>query len=194
MRRITLAAMTTVSGLVLLFSYHTSRNEHASTSLASGEGLGVTGESTTPDGAAMAPLDPTPGATGEAASADPSVEPTAPAATSSSPSVQLQAAPAPTKTTTTAVTKRYLGAAIDTRYGPVQVQITVRSGKIIRADVTQVPMNNGHDRELNTYAVPLLNAAAVTWQTADLQSVSGATYTSEGYKQSLQSAIDKAGL
>lgn len=191
MRRIAVAVMTTISGLVLLFSYHTSRNEHASTALASG--AGITEESATPDGAAAAPLDPTPEVSDDpTASLEPSVEPTAEPSPSTSPSPKLQAAPKPTKTTATA--KNYLGDAVDTHYGPVQVRITVRAKKIVKADVTQVPMDNPRDVEINTYAVPLLNAAAVKWQTADLQSVSGATFTSDGYKQSLQSAIDKAGL
>ena len=84
--------------------------------------------------------------------------------------------------------------AVDTEYGPVQVKITVASGKITKVAVTQVPMSSGHDQRINSYAVPLLNAAAQKWQTSDLQSVSGATITSEAYKRSLQSAIDKAHL
>jgi uncharacterized protein with FMN-binding domain len=192
MRRIAVAVMTTISGLVLLFSYHTSRNEHASTSLASG--AGITEEPATPDTAAAAPLDPSPEATEDPTpSLEPSAEPTSEPSSPGSPSPKLQAAPKPTKTTTAAA-KNYLGDAVDTHYGPVQVRITVRAKKIVKAGVTQVPMDNPRDVEINTYAVPLLDAAAVRWQTADLQSVSGATFTSDGYKQSLQSAIDKAGL
>ena len=83
---------------------------------------------------------------------------------------------------------------MQTRWGPVQVQITVECGQIRVADVLQVPMANHHDQQINSRAVPILNAEAVDAQSADIDMVSGATDTSEGYLSSLQSAIDKAGL
>jgi uncharacterized protein with FMN-binding domain len=74
------------------------------------------------------------------------------------------------------------------------VQITVQNGKITAADVLQVPSENPKDQEINSYAVPILNSEAVSAQSADIDMVSGATVTSEGYLQSLQSAIDAANL
>jgi uncharacterized protein with FMN-binding domain len=74
------------------------------------------------------------------------------------------------------------------------VRITVTKGKITDAEVTQVPWSNHRDQEINGYAVPILNSEAVDAQSADIDMVSGATYTSEGYIGSLQSAIDQAGL
>jgi uncharacterized protein with FMN-binding domain len=68
---------------------------------------------------------------------------------------------------------------VDTRWGPVQVQITVTNGKITTAQALVYPQENGRDQEINAYAVPQL---------------SGATVTSDGYIQSLQSAVDKAHL
>ena len=76
----------------------------------------------------------------------------------------------------------------------MQVQITVEGGKVTAADVLQVPMANHHDQQINSYAVPILNAEVVDAQNADIDMVSGATDTSEGYLSSLQSALDKAGL
>jgi uncharacterized protein with FMN-binding domain len=88
----------------------------------------------------------------------------------------------------------YDGDAAQTRWGPVQVQITVEDGRVTAADVLQVPMANHHDQQINSYAVPILNAEVVDAQSAEIDMVSGATDTSEGYLSSLQSAIDRAGL
>jgi uncharacterized protein with FMN-binding domain len=86
------------------------------------------------------------------------------------------------------------GDAVSTRYGDVQVQITVTDGKITAADVTQVPWRDHKDQEINSRAVPILNDEAVSAQSSSIDMVSGATFTSEGYVQSLQSALDRAGL
>lgn len=88
----------------------------------------------------------------------------------------------------------YSGDTVQTRWGPVQVQITVEAGRISAADVLQVPSENPKDQMINGYAVPVLNDEAVQAQSADIDMVSGATVTSEGYVRSLQSAIDQANL
>jgi uncharacterized protein with FMN-binding domain len=84
------------------------------------------------------------------------------------------------------------GDAAQTRYGPVQVRITVNGGRITRAEAVQAPRGGQSDR-ITSDAVPKLNRAAVAGGNADIDAVSGATYTSAGYKQSLQSALDRAG-
>ena len=81
-----------------------------------------------------------------------------------------------------------------TQWGPVQVQLTVAGGKITAADVLQVPSGNQRDEEINSYAVPVLNQEVLAAQNANIDMVSGATVTSDGYIQSLQSALDQAGL
>lgn len=86
------------------------------------------------------------------------------------------------------------GDAVDTRWGPVQVQITVSGGKVTAAQAVVYPSGNPRDQEINAYALPILNQEAVGATTAGIDSVSGATVTSSGYQQSLQSALDKAGL
>jgi uncharacterized protein with FMN-binding domain len=88
----------------------------------------------------------------------------------------------------------FTGDAVDTRWGPVQVEITVEGGKVASVRTVQVPANNTRDVEINDYAVPILNQEAVQAGTADIDAVSGATVTSEGYIGSLQSALDKAHL
>ncbi|WP_432101007.1 FMN-binding protein [Streptomyces sp. WAC 04229] len=82
------------------------------------------------------------------------------------------------------------GDAADTQYGPVQVRLTVSGGKITGAEAVQAP-KGGQSDQVTDNAVPKLNQAAVSAGTADIDAVSGATYTSAGYKQSLQSALDK---
>ena len=91
-------------------------------------------------------------------------------------------------------TKPVTGDSADTRYGPVQVKITVTNGKVTAAQAVDYPMNDPRDQEINSYAIPQLNSEAVAASSAQIDTVSGATYTSEGYVTSLQSALDKAGI
>ncbi|MFF0267572.1 FMN-binding protein [Kribbella sp. NPDC004536] len=83
---------------------------------------------------------------------------------------------------------------MDTQYGPVQVQITVRGGRIVDAHAVQHPSGDGQTDRINGYAVPQLNHEAIAAQNAHIDTVSGATFTSGGYRQSLQSALDAAHL
>lgn len=88
----------------------------------------------------------------------------------------------------------YTGSVVQTRWGPVQVAITVSNGRIVSASAVQVPHDNSHDAEVNGYAVPVLNAETVRAQSAQIDTVSGATVTSGGYVGSLQAALDAAHL
>ncbi len=160
MRRIAVAIMGTISGLVLLFSYHTSTSSR----------MAVSG-GTTVAGA------------GTATRSGPSTASPAPA----TPAPAASAAPAASSGT-------FTGSSVDTRWGAVQVQITVQGGTITRAQAVEYPQNNGRDQQINAYAVPTLNQEVVTAQSAKIDAVSGATVTSDGYLQSLQSAIDQAHL
>ena len=88
----------------------------------------------------------------------------------------------------------FKGSIVQTQFGPVQVEIVVQNGKITSATAIKYPSANQRDVLIANYAVPTLNAEAVQAQSANISMVSGATYTSDGYLQSLQSAIDKAHL
>jgi uncharacterized protein with FMN-binding domain len=70
----------------------------------------------------------------------------------------------------------------------------VQNGKITKAQAIQYPQENPRDQQINAYAVPQLNQEVVQKQNAGIDAVSGATVTSNGYIQSLQSAIDQAHL
>ncbi|MEU3891219.1 FMN-binding protein [Streptomyces sp. NPDC029041] len=91
-----------------------------------------------------------------------------------------------------ATTRTLTGKAAQTQYGPVQVRVTVAGGKITKAEAVQAP-KGGRSDQITSSSVPRLNQAAVAAGTAQIDAVSGATYTSAGYKQSLQSALDQAG-
>ncbi|MEU8512012.1 FMN-binding protein [Kitasatospora sp. NPDC048722] len=99
----------------------------------------------------------------------------------------------PAQASDTSGTRAITGDSVDTRYGPVQVKVTLAGKKITRIDVVKYPTESGRDRSINSYALPVLNQEAVAAQSAAIDVVSGATYTSDGYTRSLQSALDKAG-
>ena len=88
----------------------------------------------------------------------------------------------------------YTGDSASTRWGPVQVQITVADGTVTAVDVVDYPSGNGKDQQINARALPVLVQETLDAQSADIDMVSGATVTSEGYLESLQSALDEAGL
>jgi uncharacterized protein with FMN-binding domain len=106
------------------------------------------------------------------------------------------AAPAPSTGTTpaTGTGTTFTGTVAQTRWGPVQVAITVADGRITGITVPQYPDGNGKDEQINASALPELTKETLSAQSADIDVVSGATVTSEGYLTSLQSALDQAGL
>jgi uncharacterized protein with FMN-binding domain len=86
------------------------------------------------------------------------------------------------------------GAVASTRWGPVQVKITTNGTKITAVSVPQYPNGNPRDQEINAQALPILVQETLNQKSADVDMVSGATVTSVGYRESLQSAIDQANL
>jgi uncharacterized protein with FMN-binding domain len=103
------------------------------------------------------------------------------------------ATPAPTSESgTTSGGKTYSGSVAQTRWGPVQVIITVSGGKITDVSVPTYPNGNHRDEEINAYALPILTQQTLSAQNANIDTVSGATVTSDGYKESLQAALDAA--
>jgi uncharacterized protein with FMN-binding domain len=95
---------------------------------------------------------------------------------------------------TSATSTTFTGTAASTRYGPVQVQITVSGGQVTDVEVVEYPDSDGRDQQINARALPILVSETRDAQGSDIDMVSGATYTSEGYLASLQSALDQAGL
>ncbi|GGR81170.1 FMN-binding protein [Micromonospora fulviviridis] len=169
MRRITIWLLSTVAALVLLFSYKTSTMGAGgeSSAIASGsDGAGSGSSWTGTDDGSGSSSGGTSSNDGDTSSGN---------GTSSGGGTAT-------------------GSVAQTRWGPVQVRITVSNGKITDVTAVQVPDGNHRDQEINDYAVPILRQEALDAQSAQIDTVSGATVTSDGYRESLQSAIDAAHL
>jgi FMN-binding domain len=82
------------------------------------------------------------------------------------------------------------GHVANTVYGPVQIQLVMRNGKVVKVAVLRQPMNTINDIRIGDFAFPKLIGETLATQTAKIDAVSGASYTSAGYIQSLQSALD----
>ncbi len=115
------------------------------------------------------------------------------AATNPAPAATQTAAPAPTQTQAAiGVTGTFAGPAIFVNYGTVQVQITVKDGKITDATALQAP--SGRNDRYTNMALPVLKKQTLAAQSDAIQGASGASYTSYGWFKSLQGALAKAGL
>jgi uncharacterized protein with FMN-binding domain len=101
---------------------------------------------------------------------------------------------ASTSTPSTASSRTATGDAVDTPYGDAQVRVTVRNGRITRIEALRLQGNDPRSVEISTSAEPILRQEALRAQSAAIDAVSGATFTSESYVQSLQSALDKLGF
>jgi uncharacterized protein with FMN-binding domain len=84
------------------------------------------------------------------------------------------------------------GDVVSTPYGPVQVEVTVRADRIIHVRALATPSGNGQTEQINSYAIPQLDQETLAAQSSQIDTVSGASFTSDGYRQSLQSALDAA--
>ena len=109
---------------------------------------------------------------------------------SGAPSSKPSSAPG----TTAASSRTLVGQAVQTQYGVVQVEATVQGSRIANVKFLQLTAFDGHSQQINSYAAPILLQQTLTAQSSQIDGVSGASYTSAGYVQSLQSALDQAGL
>ena len=153
-------------------------------SLAIGGGAMAT---STPTAVATAVDSPTPTATktkGTATKKATASKDATPAATASAPATQA-AAPQ-------GVNGTFSGPSVNVNYGNVQVQITVKDGKIVDATALQAP--SGRNDRWTNMALPILKKQTLAAQSASIQGASGASYTSYGWYTSLQGALSKAGL
>jgi len=164
MKKIVYSLLVTVTAVVLLFSYKTS-----------------------PDPAQPPTDNPVP------------PDPATPTTQTPRPTDHVQPTPTPTPTPSPTAPAGpadglYTGASANTRYGPVQVQITVEGGVMTKSDAVVYPDRDPRDISINRVAIPILNDEAVAAQSAKIQMVTGATFTSRGYITSLQDALDQAGI
>jgi len=134
------------------------------------------------------------------ATASKSATPAASASSNSNSGTVATADPTPTATKTTAapapvskgVSGTFTGPTVNVNYGNVQVQITVKDGKIVDATALQAP--SGRNDRWTNMALPILKKQTLAAQSANIQGASGASYTSYGWYTSLQGALAKAGL
>ena len=188
-RRFFLIAGGTIGGLGTVLSI-TPPQFGATTGLALGTGGSLAG------GTTATPLaSPTPASTTKATSPPtkkPKKKPTGGTkATTPSPA----STPTPVSTPKPAgVSGTFTGANGNTQFGPVQVQITVVNGKITNAIALTYPTGSFRDQQINQQAIPYLIQETLAAQSANIQGVGGASYTSQGWVNSLQSALAKAGL
>jgi len=99
-------------------------------------------------------------------------------------------------TSDTTSTSTATGDAVDIGrgYGTIQLEVTVDSGRIVDITALAVPENDGHSARISQQAVPMLVQQALNAQSADIAGISGATYTSLGFVQSLKSALAQVGM
>ena len=197
MRRAVLTLGGTIAGLAALLSFKT----HPLSS-----GVYAAGTPGTSAPAAGEPGSPAaasgPGSAAAAGPAAPAAAPATPAAStapadSAAPSATRVAAPAstvgkPSGTAGSAATRTVTGAAANTQYGPMQVQVTLVGQRITKVTVLQQTNVGARSEQIDSTAIPQLTSETLTAQSARIDAVSGASYTSAGYIQSLQSALDKA--
>jgi len=93
---------------------------------------------------------------------------------------------------TSAGSGTFAGETMETRFGPIQVQVTLQSGKIVDVVELQVPNDRRRSIAINNAAGPILREEVLQAQSANIDTVSGATVTSDAYAQSLQAALDQA--
>ena len=173
-KRGAVALITTLCALVLLFTFKT-----PSSSAGLGTAFGATSGTTT---SVQTP----------AVTANSGVTTTT-GTTTTGGTTGTTATATPTATTTSTANTVVTGTAVSFRYGTVQVQVTVSNGAITDVTTLQAP-GDGHSGQISQYAVPILQSEALSAKSAQIDLVSGATYTSEAYAQSLQSALDQAGI
>jgi uncharacterized protein with FMN-binding domain len=170
-KRAIVALVTTALALVLLFSFKT---PDAPARVAAGNGNGPPAATARPAGVTAAPTRPPTGQGGNGSS---------------------KASPTPASTKAPAgglASGTVTGPEIDTRYGLVQVQVTIANGKVTDITATELPYDRSRSAEISQYAEPILRSEALTAQSAQIDLVSGATYTSIAYARSLQAALDQA--
>ena len=122
--------------------------------------------------------------------------------TSTKPAATKKATPAATKKATAAATQpaaagasgTFTGSTVNTRFGPVQVQVTVSNGKITAAKALQFPNNDFRSQSISSQAIPYLIQETLAANSSNIQGVGGASYTSQGWYDSLVSALAKAGM
>jgi len=113
----------------------------------------------------------------------------APADTSTS---TAGATPPPVSAPPASAPRTVTGAVVSNRYGDVQVAVVLNGNQIVDVKALQMPFDRSRSKDISDQAAPLLHDEVIAAQSAQIDTIGGATYTSGSYAQSLQSALDKA--
>ncbi|HEY5455916.1 MAG TPA: FMN-binding protein [Acidothermaceae bacterium] len=191
MRRFGSVFVATVTGLVVLLSFKTTPAKAPRPVALSGS---TPGASAVPD--SSTPASSAPASSVPASSPQPSLT-TPTSAAAIAPSASAVTPPPKPTPKPSSTTKTVTGSAVTVGegrrvFGVVQVRLTLTNGKITAVDPVQVPQNDGHSQDLSSYSIPKLSQQVLSAQSASIDAVSGATYTSEAYAQSVQAALDAA--
>jgi uncharacterized protein with FMN-binding domain len=122
------------------------------------------------------------------------VVPNRPSASAPPPPGPSSSTTSPSTAGTTTGPRQIDGPVVSNRYGNVQVRITVDGGQLVDVKALQLPQDRERSAQISSFAGPALRAEALKAQSAKIHVVSGATYTSGSYAQSLQAALDRAGI
>jgi uncharacterized protein with FMN-binding domain len=101
---------------------------------------------------------------------------------------------ASTSRTTSSATRSATGTDVDFQYGDIELKVTMSGSKITSVSVARLNVTDPRSQEIDQQAIPLLTQEVLSAQSANINAVSGASYTSQAYEQSLQSALDKLGV
>lgn len=88
-------------------------------------------------------------------------------------------------------TRSAVGEAVSFQYGELQVKVTEHAGRITNVSIARFDISDPHSQSIDEYAVPRLRQEVISAQSAHIDGISGASYTSQAYGQSVQSALDK---
>ena len=190
MKRALLIAGGTIGGLGVVLSV-TPPNFGTSSGL--GGGIKTNGSTATPTTSPTTPAT-TPATTTPTNQATTSATPTATPKTTKTTKTTKKATPAATKPAPTGVSGVFTGAVSQTQFGPVEVQITVKNGKITAAKGLQYPNNDFRSQSISKQAIPFLVQETIAASSSNIQGVGGASYTSQGWYDSLVSALAQAGM
>lgn len=126
--------------------------------------------------------------------APPTADPNTDSGNGASPTTSPPRTAPPTTRPPSSASRSVDGPVVDTRYGPVQVEVILQGGRITDLKALEYPSEARRSQSISQQALPLLHDEGLSAQSASIDTISGATYTSDAYAQSLQAALDRAGV
>ena len=199
MKRVPIVAIATIAGLAGVLTFHT-KSAPLTLGIAQSSLPSSRGSTTTSIPAGPPTNDPSSSASSPSTTIKtPSTTPTTPSSTATSTPASTSIPPASTSTSTTTTTpstsKTAVGSAVNYNYGVLSVSVTATGKKITNVQIASLDDGgNFRSESIDQQSIPILEQEALQAQNSNIQSVSGASYTSSGFQQSLQSALTELGI